>query len=268
VIPGSGGKNGGGNGGNDGGGGAAGSGNGGNGGATPAVLWRSTFEPMNLSEWTSDGDGGYAGDAATMVAVVGDVVHRGRYAAKLTISPKPSAVPALISAQYLYRQTPSPTEAYYSAWFYFPSNFTIPVGMNYISLFHFVVSASGDGKNPSPLWDLNFITVSGALVPQIYNFNLVQNTRQNNGLAAWTAPRDTWFHVEVLFAKASTPTGRIAVWLDDSLVIDLNKVVTVPNDWLQWNAGAASDDIEPAPASIYMDDAAISTSRLGSQPPP
>ena len=82
------------------------------------------------------------------------------------------------------------------------------------------------------------------------------------------APRDAWFHVEVLLAKSSTATGRIAVWLNDSLVIDLNKVVTTPNDWLQWNAGAASDDIEPAPASIYMDDAAISTVRLGSQPLP
>ena len=260
---GSGGKGGnGGIGGSGGRGGDAGTGNsGGKGGATQAVLWRSTFEPMNLSEWTSDGDGGYVGDPASVLA---DVVHRGKYAAKLTVSPKP----AMISAQYLSRQAPSPTEAYYSAWFYFPSNFTIPVGMNYLSVFHFNVSASGDGKNPSALWDLNFITDMGALVPQVYNFPLVQNTRQNNGLAAWTAPRDAWFHVEVLFAKASTPTGRMAVWLDDSLVIDLNKVVTAPNDWLQWNAGAASDEVEPTPASIYMDDAAISTSRLGSQPLP
>ena len=137
--------------------------------------------------------------------------------------------------------------------------------MNYLSVFHFNVSASGDGKNPSALWDLNFITDQGALVPQIYNFTLVQNTRQNNGLATWTAPRDAWFHVEMLLVKSATATGRIALWLNDVLTIDLNKVVTAPNDWLQWNAGAASDLV---PLSIYMDDAAISTGRLGSQPLP
>jgi len=239
-------------------GGAAGGGPGGAGGGTQSVLWRATFEPMNLSEWTSDAAGGYLGNAPSVVA---DVIHRGKFAAKMTVAPKAP----LIAAQYLFREAPSPTEAYYSAWFYFPSTFTIPVGMHYLSVFHFNVSSTGDGKNTSALWDLNFITDQGASVPQVYNFPLVQNTQQNNGLARWTAPRDTWFHIEMLFAKATTATGRIAVWMDDVLIIDLNKVVTAPNDWLQWNAGAASD---MAPASIYMDDAAISTVRIGSQPLP
>jgi len=242
--------------------GSAGSaGLGGNGGATAVVLWKSTFEPMDLTEWTSDGDGGYLADPPSVAA---DVVHRGKYAAKLTVAPKPLQ----ISTQYLFREAPSPAEAYYSAWFYLPSTFTIPVGMNYLSLFHFNASSTGDGKNLSALWDLNFITESGALVPQLYKYATGQNTKQSNGQATWTAPRDSWFHVEMLFVKSSTATGHVAVWFDDNLVIDLNKVVTAPNDWLQWNAGMGSDEIDPSPSSIYMDDAAISTARLGAQPLP
>jgi len=40
-------------------------------------------------------------------------------------------------------------------------------------------------------------------------------------------------------------------------------VATVPNDWLQWDAGGASTNILPTPAYIYMDDAAISLIQLG-----
>src|SRR5205814_2879527 len=52
------------------------------------VLWKATFEPGDLSEWTSDG----AGDAifeniGTGPAVTTVVAHRGRYAAKATVMP-------------------------------------------------------------------------------------------------------------------------------------------------------------------------------------
>jgi len=245
---------------NGGNGGAGSAGRGGNGGAT-TVLWKSTFETMDLSEWTSDAAGGYLGDPPSVGT---DVVHRGKAATKLTVAPKPGQ----ISVMYLFREAPSPTEAYYSAWFYLPSTFTIPAFTNYLSLFHFNASTTGDGKSLTPLWDLNFFPEAVGLVPQLYSYTSGQIARQSNSQATWTAPRDTWFHVEMLFVKSSTATGHITVWFDDNLVIDLNKVVTVPNDWLQWNAGGGADVIQPSPTSIYMDDAAISTTRLGSQPLP
>ena len=40
-------------------------------------------------------------------------------------------------------------------------------------------------------------------------------------------------------------------------------VVTAPTEWGQWDAGGGSNDVAPSPATVYLDDATISLSRVG-----
>jgi hypothetical protein len=225
----------------------------GDGGAS--VLWRATFEPGNLSEWTSDGQGGtQAVNSPAAPTVTMAVVHNGRYAGVSTLEP----ALGMDSLNYFYRRQPSPPEAYYSAWFYIPSGFTVG---SWLSLHHFRSSASVDGSNPVATWDLNLITVPGiGLVAQLFDFGTAFNLSQVNPMPV---PRDTWVHFEVLFRKAIDPTGRVAVWQDGVLILDRRAVVTARSSWNEWTAGAATDDITPFPAVVYMDDAAISLTRLG-----
>src|SRR5438876_857292 len=79
------------------------------------------------------------------------VAHRGRYAAKATLMPPGLG---MVSSNYLYRDAPSPTEAYYGAWYYIPSSL-VSVKSGYLSLIHVDVSRSGDGQNPFARWDVN-----------------------------------------------------------------------------------------------------------------
>ncbi|HVV51304.1 MAG TPA: hypothetical protein VHO06_16665, partial [Polyangia bacterium] len=74
-------------------------------------------------------------------------------------------------------------------------------------------------------------------------------------------PVDAWVQLEVLLVKASDPSGRIAVWQNGALIFD-HPGATVQNDWIQWDAGGASDDLTPSPATVYLDDASISTAFL------
>jgi len=219
------------------------------------LLWSSTFEPGDLSEWTMDGGGSvYVLNSAAGPAATSEAAHGGRYAGKVSVNP----ALGMMSEAYLFRMSPSPSEAWYSAWFYVPS--TVQV-ISFLSIIHFNASTTGDGRNVFPTWDVNLYTrPDGSLVAHLYSFVTQTNLEQTTPVPV---PRDRWVHLEVLLHKAATATGQVAVWQDDAAILTLDGVATAPNDWLQWNVGAASTDVVPSPAVIYVDDAAISFSRLG-----
>jgi len=219
------------------------------------MLWRATFEPGDLSEWTSDGNGGtHVENAPSVPAATQDRAHGGRYAGVVSTAP----AMGMDSLDYLYRRQPSPSEAYYSAWFYIPSSFTVG---SWLSLHHFRGSSNGDPTNLTGIWDVNLYPLPGGqLAAQlgdfINNFNLQQ-------LVPVPVPRDAWVHFEVLFRKASDFTGRVAVWQDGALILDRAGVVTARSPLVVWEAGVGSDNLAPVPAAVYIDDAAISLSRVG-----
>ena len=132
---------------------------------------------------------------------------------------------------------------------------------SWLSLAHFRGSPSGNGDDLVPLWDVNvYPRLDGTLVAHLYNYTTVTNAEE---LFPVVVPVDTWVQFEVLFRKGSDQTGRVAVWQDGVPVIDVTGVPTTVTDFIQWDAGGSSDDIVPASASIYIDDAAISLVRVG-----
>jgi hypothetical protein len=226
----------------------------GDGGAT--VLWRATFEPGNLSEWNGDGNGGViVSNAPASPSATNAMAHSGSYAGLSSIAP----ALGMDSLNYFYRREPSPPEGYYSAWFYIPSTFAV---RSWLSLHHFRASANAAGTNPFPTWDLNLVPMFGGsgLQAQVFDFVGVVNTPQSNPIPV---PTDTWVHFEVFLRKASDLTGRVAVWQDGVLIVDRINVATAPSSWMEWSVGAATDNIAPSSAIVYIDDAAISLSRLG-----
>ena len=220
-----------------------------------SILWASTFEVGDLSEWSGDGHGGaFVDNAAVPPSATLTVAHHGRYAGMATVTP----VPGTASINYLFRDQPSVPAAYYSAWFYIPSSFTVK---SWLSLIHFNGSDSGDGKNLSAIWDLNlYPRADGSLVAHLYDFVTQTNLEQ-----AFPAPVAvaTWVHFEVFLRKAADATGEVAVWQDGVSILDRRNVMTSATDWVQWDTGVSSDDVAPPTAVVYIDDAAISLSRLG-----
>jgi hypothetical protein len=227
----------------------------GSGGANGGVLWRATFEPGDLSEWVADGGGGTYTDGTTAAPIASrDAARKGQWGGAVTFT---SFAPTAWS--YLYREQPSPPEAYYSAWFYLPATFEIG---SWLSLLHFGYSRTGDGNNIGPVWDFNiYPTGDGTLIGHLHESSSVANREPTNPLPVPTA---TWFHYEIFYKKAPDATGRITIWQDGTQILDLTNVVTAPNAWTQWDVGGASNDVSPA-ATVYFDDAAISLTRLGPQ---
>jgi hypothetical protein len=231
-----------------------------------SVLWKATFETGDLSEWSREGPdhGGAYVDNPTNAGprLTSSMPHRGRWAAEFVVVPNASKS----SVSYLYRQQPSPRAAYYSAWFYVPGNIAVPVG-GFLSLSHFRGNTAADGTGIMyAAWDINLYTmVNGLLAAQMYDFK-ENDTQQTPPVMPF--PTDQWVQLEVFMAKAtptdaSTPTGRITVWQDGVQILDRQDVATVMSDFLQWDVGGTSNNLQPSPSSIYLDDAAISVARLG-----
>jgi hypothetical protein len=76
-------------------------------------------------------------------------------------------------------------------------------------------------------------------------------------------PVQRWVHVEAFYRRATDKTGRITVWQDGILLFDLNNVQTAIADNVHWSVNNYTDNIIPNDVTIYVDDAAISTARLG-----
>jgi hypothetical protein len=219
------------------------------------LLWSATFEPGDLSEWTSDGQGEIDANIAVTPTVTAAVAHKGRYAGKSTVMP-----PALgmDSINYFSRLQPSPGEAYYGAWVYIAPGFAVGT---WLSVVHFRGSYTGDSTNTFPVWDINlYPQPDGSLAAQLYNYVSGKNLQQSIPIVV---PIGSWVHFEVFLKKTSDATGQFKVWQDDVEILDEEGVVTAQTDWLEWSVGGASNNVSPSPGLVYIDDATISVSRLG-----
>lgn len=226
----------------------------GGGGSTAGILWQATFEPGDLSEWVDDGNGGVYMDArATAPAASANNSHTGFFSGIATFAPA-----GLTSWSYLYRDQPSLPEAYYGAWFYIPSS--VQIG-SWLSLHHFGYHPTAGATDTTPVWDFHvYPTSTGTLAARLYESSTIKNFEQPNPVAV---PVATWVHFEIRYRKAADATGRITVWQDGAQILDVTNALTAPTDWVQWDAGGGSNDLTPSPASVYLDDATISSTRVG-----
>jgi len=229
-------------------------GDGGNTDAGTGILWRALFETGDLSEWTADGEGGiYMDPRSTAPAASAYVAHRGRWSGVATFAP---TTPAAWS--YLFRDQPSPPDAYYGAWFFIPASLQIN---SWLSLHHFGYHPTAGSADTMPVWDFHvYPTASGSLAARLYEASSMKNFDQASPRAVATG---AWVHFEIRFRKAADASGQITVWQDGTQILDVAGVVTAPTEWGQWDAGGGSNDATPSPASVYLDDATISLSRVG-----
>jgi polysaccharide lyase-like protein len=218
------------------------------------ILWQATFETGDLTEWLSDGKGGvYMDNLAGAPAASQDQAHRGGYSGIASFAPL-----TVTSFSYLFREQPSPPEAYYGAWFFIPASLQV---RSWLSLHHFGYHRSAGVAETTPLWDFNVYPGSdGNLIAHVYDATAMANIDQTSPIPV---PMAAWVHFEIFFRKAADATGRITIWQDGVQILDHANVVTAPTDLIQWDAGGGSNDIAPSPAAVYFDDATISLTRVG-----
>jgi Polysaccharide lyase len=220
-----------------------------------SILWSARHETGDLSEWTQGAKGGSAAEGTdTLLAPSTDVAHSGRYSVKLT-----NGAVSMYEDAHLWREDEYPTEAYYSAWFYLPRAYQTTADW---SLVQFQVPTADAGVGQLLDIDLRSLP-DGDLILSVYDHR-PPYLRSPTPDPAILVPVGRWFQIEALFRNASDDSGEVAIWLDGQLNYDLHRPFGVDTT-VYWTVGSKTYGLSPAESVIYIDDAAVSLTRVTPQ---
>jgi len=205
--------------------------------------FNSSFEDGTTSEWDGDGGGQSIGGAS----VSQDVAHSGSHSWMGYNDP---ALPDPLNySAKLLRWRFNDAEAYYSAWFYWPSSYGVTdTGNNYVNIFQWK-----EGGAPfDPPWIViakNFSGVDEFGIHDYLGANLIRT-----GIAI---PKNTWFNITA-YMKASTTAGQLIVWIDGQLAYNQSGLNTLGSaSTLMWGVGNyGTPGIGPG-KQLYVDDATV-----------
>jgi len=241
------------------------------------VVWTARFENGDLSEWMSVlGGGAAAFPAPNVVDVSKGQAWRGQYAARLAIQTASDGSQANAG---LSRTGFLPAEAYYSAWYYLPA--AVKVSTFWVIFKFRMRSVADDASTVAELFDLNLAnTSSGGMTLRLYDHRAGDIPLD---VAAPTVPVATWFQIEAYYRNpgsspgttdgggtdgsaadggAPNDSGRLTFWLDGQKILDVTGPMA-PTSWVAWDVVSVAVNLNPSAAVLYVDDCAISRTRVG-----
>jgi Polysaccharide lyase len=237
------------------------------------ILWKETHESATLGEngkvgsW--DGGGEPWASGSYSYAVVDSPTHSGRRAVRTTIdtSDDQSGVRWAMRDLPGDNSTTLPDEAYYSAWVYFPEVFD----SEWYMLMQWKTESSYDGSDPVKSVNLEKED-DGRLHLALYDF-VGDNGECNGGgsgmkgISPVVFPTGQWVHLESFYKWDKNLGGSVRVWQDGVEVLRQENTRTqYPYNYgtmpRQWAVNAYGDKLAPNPHTMFLDDAAISKSRL------
>ena len=218
------------------------------------LVWTADTEPGSLEQWTENDSGGAVLPSAdSVVEVSTERAHHGKRSVKLV---NPAAWDNMDQGPQLFHAAGSLSDAYYSAWFYLPLDYRIEPSMTLIRL----GSRDVGGTELFSGEELQLRSVaSGGYVLQVFSNNagfLLEPLAD----PAPHVDAGRWFQLEARYQPQSA--GRLRVWLDGALAYDLPNRPGAHGAELVLSVCNVAELTTPAPAVVYVDDAAVSLSRV------
>jgi hypothetical protein len=220
------------------------------------VLWTALFEGDSFDEWTA-GDAGMSWAFPTppnLAEPTAERVRSGGFAAKLTVdAPAGSGQANVVLSR---AGDVLPPAAYYSVWYYLPR--TISVGQYWV-IFKF---RQREDATQDELFDLDLINLdTGEMSLQLYDHRKGGNVPLDAD--GPIVPVGRWFQIEAYYRNAQDDTGRLTFWLDGRPILDVANQKMASTPFVEWNVSSIAEDLTPSTAVLYVDDCAISRTRVG-----
>jgi len=223
------------------------------------VLWTARFETGSFSEWTGVGGGAVETfpTPPNMAEVSNERAHRGGSAAKMTVT-APSGEPR--QTAQLTRAGGLPADAYYSAWYYLPVS--VNVGTYWVIFKFRTRDDLSDPSTATERFDLDLTNMpTGEMTLYLYDHRMGGNVPL--AVPDPVVPVGSWFHVEAHYRDTPEGTGRVTYWLDGRLLVDVTTPALGTAEWVEWNVCSIGENLSPATAVLYIDDCAVSRTRVG-----
>ena len=219
------------------------------------LAWSADTESADLSQWAAvESDAVLLPSAESSVEVTSEQRHTGRNAVALV---NPANWDNEEAGPELLHDVGPVDDAYYSAWFMLPLDYDLQPSLTFLHLKSRDVT-TGELLNGEQL-QLRSLA-SGGYVLQVFHNNagfLLEPVAEQ-------APRvaaGAWFHVEARYQPTSG--GKLRVWLNGTLSYDLEGRPGAAGSDLVFDACNMTETASPAPLTLFVDDAAVSASRVG-----
>jgi hypothetical protein len=217
------------------------------------LTWSADIESADLSQWAA-ADAAQLPSEEASVEVTTEQRHGGEHAVKLV---NPANWDNEERGPELLHDVGPVGDAYYSAWFMLAGDHQIEPSLTFLQL-KSRDAVTGELFNGEQL-QLRSLP-GGGYVLQVFHNNAAFLLEP----VAAQAPLVTagsWFHVEVRFQPASG--GKLRVWLNGVLSYDLEGRPEPAGADVVFDASNIVESASPSPLTLFVDDAAMSASRIG-----
>jgi hypothetical protein len=213
------------------------------------VAWKAGMETGDLSEWESpgrpeEGGGEFNSDGGDAIAT-NEIARTGGWSAKLTL-PSGSGGTRL----FRWRESRDHEEAYFSAWFLFP---TLYRPNEWWNIFQF---KSATASLNDPFWTL---VVGNRPDGSMYLY--LRDTQNERSFTQDIAdlPVGAWVQISCFLRQSAMHLGQLRCWQDEKLLWDVSEISTrYPSGDQEWSVNNYSSGVTPSPVVIYVDDASVS----------
>jgi hypothetical protein len=217
------------------------------------LTWSADTESADLSQWAAANAVQLPSDEAS-VEVTSEQRHGGRFAVRLV---NPANWDNEERGPELLHDVGPVGDAYYSAWFLLPVDHQLAPSLTFLQL-KSRDAATGELFNGEQL-QLRSVP-SGGYVLQVFHNNagfLLEPVAAQAPLVT----AGSWFHVEARFQP--TRGGKLRVWLNGSLSYDLEGRPELAGTDVVFDVCNVVESATPTPLTLFVDDAAVSASRVG-----
>jgi hypothetical protein len=227
------------------------------GAATADIIWSSGHEDGTYNDWKKNQSGAFYPTGNGVIEASKEAAHSGNYSLKHQVT----GISSQMVATRIFRWAEHLREGYYSCWYMFPQ---VPQVNGWLNIFQFKkhdYEDQGGTGAIDPTW-YNTVYNGRLYLNHWHSDSDVDNVDANVATPPQIVPGQ-WFHIEWHY-KDGINDGEIGVWIDGQQYWDLKNVETrgVHPD-IQWAPSLYGQRVTPDPLTMYIDDCAISTTRLG-----
>lgn len=219
------------------------------------LLWSADHESGDLQQWASaaEEDPLRLPSEDASVEITTEQRRSGNHAIELV---NPAAWDNEDAGPELLRTAGALADAYYSAWFYLPEDYRMDTSLTLLHLRS--REPEGEVLNGEQL-QLRSLPGGGYVLQVFHNHSsfLAEPVAEP---APHVAAR-RWFQIEARYEPHSA--GRLRVWLDGALSYDLSGRPGAAASEVVLSVSNVVERAEPAPLTLFVDDVAISLSRVG-----
>jgi hypothetical protein len=222
------------------------------------LIWKADQETGDLSQWSAPNGTGGIDTSGGSVSVTSELAHTGQFSIKLTsIADSRFANPNTPGGGGVYREETFPTEAYYSIWYYLPQYYQTVTSWAILK-FKSVLPGGETGEN----LDLRLESQPNKTMTLVLYDHRQDYLRSPLSDPPAIVPIGQWFQIEAFYRNADDPSGHLTIWFNGVLIYDVSRKIP-GSPTVYFMPCSLVNALSPANAILYVDDVAVSWSRIG-----